>query len=121
MRTFLLLFTALTNSRLKKLHEKKKKIHWNSLLVSINSQNVLFFLLQFAMARNMLVKSLLVLLIVEVLLVSVSEGKPWWSSSRRRRRRRRARPPSCDSSRPSGVAWVNDWQQYFSHYCPSSK
>lgn len=46
-----------------------------------------------------------------MLLVPFSEAKPFWTRGRRRR---------CSSSRPSGVAWVNSWRQYFSTDCPSS-
>lgn len=58
----------------------------------------------------MLVKLLLLLMLSETLLFSVSEG---W------RRRRRSPPPPCDNSSPSGITWQNSWHQQFKAYCPT--
>ncbi|CAH3159508.1 unnamed protein product [Porites evermanni] len=65
------------------------------------------------MDGNKMAKFLLLLIAVDLLLFSSTEGKPWWKRRRSSRRR-------CSSSRPGGVAWVNQWQQPFSYYCSSS-
>lgn len=66
------------------------------------------------MNGNKMAKFLLLLIAVDLLLFASTEGKPWWGRRRSSRRR-------CSSSRPGGVAWVNQWQQPFSSYCSSSK
>ena len=68
--------------------------------------------LETTMNGNKMAKFLLLLIAVDLLLFSSTEGKPFWGRRRRRR---------CSSSRPGGVAWVNQWQQPFSSYCRSSK
>lgn len=65
------------------------------------------------MDGNKMAKFLLLLIAVDLLLFSSTEGKPWW---RRRSSRRR-----CSSSRPGGVRWVNKWHDSFSFSCPTSQ
>ncbi|KAM7431881.1 hypothetical protein ABFA07_017620 [Porites harrisoni] len=60
------------------------------------------------MAKITVIRFLLLLMVLELTLVLSAEGKAWW-----KRRRRR-----CSSTRPTGVAWVNQWQQhYFTYSC----
>ncbi|CAH3036886.1 unnamed protein product [Porites lobata] len=66
------------------------------------------------MDGSKMAKFLLLLIAVDLLLFSSTEA---W---RRRRRRRRPPPPHCSSSKPEGVAWVNQWQQPFSFSCKTS-
>ena len=65
-----------------------------------------------------LAKFLLLMMALELMLFSFTEG---WRRRRRRRRRYRRPPPPppprCSSSRPSGVPWVNTWHQT----CPDRK
>ncbi|XP_078349153.1 hemagglutinin/amebocyte aggregation factor-like isoform X1 [Oculina patagonica] len=81
----------------------------------MNARLILKAKVKIAMTGKMLVKLLFLLMISEVLLFSVSEAKPWLWGSRRRRRRSR---PTCDSSSPTEVAWVNKWQEEFTFDCP---
>lgn len=67
------------------------------------------------MEGKKLAQFLLLMIVLDLLVFSSTEGSPWWDSRRRRRRCR------CSSSRPSGVSWVNIWQQHFSRKCPTSK
>lgn len=57
------------------------------------------------MAIKITAKLLLLLMASDVLLISLTDSKPWWSRRRR-----------CNSSKPSirGVYWVNSWRQDFS-------
>ncbi|CAH3159504.1 unnamed protein product [Porites evermanni] len=65
------------------------------------------------MDGSKMAKFLLLLIAVDLLLFSSTEA---WRRRRRSRRRRR-----CSSSKPEGVAWVNQWQQPFSFSCKTRK
>ena len=75
----------------------------------------LVFLFQTVMESKKLAVFLLLGVFFEILLLPPNEASPWWS------RRRRRSTPSCSSSKPGGVAWVNNWQGSFSRRCPNGK
>ncbi|KAJ7340322.1 hypothetical protein OS493_003058 [Desmophyllum pertusum] len=68
-----------------------------------------FMSLKNDMAGKMLVKLLLLLMLSELILVSISEAKAWWG----RRRCSRSRPS------PPGVEWKNNWHESFNFDCPN--
>ena len=77
------------------------------------AHSLLIVSLETTMDGNKMAKFLLLLIAVDLLLFSSTEA---WRRRRRSRRRRR-----CSSSKPEGVAWVNQWQQPFSFSCKTSK